>query len=72
VIDPSNLPDDLAVPESISATMREVPAPTNRTKADCEMATVPRQREIFLSEGRFFYSMPRVVTDDPLADVLAQ
>jgi hypothetical protein len=41
-------------------------------KADCEMATAPRQCEIFLSESRVFIQCPRLMTDNDLADVLDQ
>jgi hypothetical protein len=51
--------------------MHEVRRQTNRTKAECEMATAPGQREIFLSEGRVFIQCPRLIAND-LADVLAQ
>jgi hypothetical protein len=45
--------------------------PTNQ-KADCEMATAPRQRKIFLNEGRVFIQCPGLMTDSELADVLPQ
>jgi hypothetical protein len=41
-------------------------------KAECEMATAPRQREVFLNEGRVFIQCPRLMTDGELADALAQ
>ena len=37
-----------------------------------EMATAPRQREIFLNEARVFIQCPQLMTDNALADVLAQ
>jgi hypothetical protein len=36
-----------------------------------DMATAPNRREVFLDHGRVFIEIPRLMTDDELADVLA-